>query len=176
MLSYSKKASPLLLAFLAFWLVATAGCQNSNPTATSTANVTGTITLDGEPVPAAAIVFIPVNLRNDNNEVLNLAYGVTNEDGFFQLTYSDSSSDIIAAKYNILITKSNSTNENEKPTSPWPLALLPESIAKFSAFNESEELIPENYNIHSNLYFEFSGLEANVEKNFELSTIDPSLK
>ncbi|MCP4097689.1 MAG: hypothetical protein GY748_15760 [Planctomycetaceae bacterium] len=168
MLRNSNKAKLIPACLLALWLVAILGCQNSTPAVTSTANVSGTVTLDGEPVSGAAIVFIPVNLRDDNNEILNLAYGVTNQDGFFQLAYSDNNPDIIGTNYNILITKSNSAT-------PWPLALLPESIAKFSTFNESEELIPENYNVHSELYFDFNDSKENVVKDFKLSTLDPSL-
>lgn len=168
MLRNSNKAKLIPACLLALWLVAILGCQNSPPAVTSTANVSGTVTLDGEPVSGAAIVFIPVNLRDDNNKILNLAYGVTNQDGFFQLAYSDNNPDIIGTNYNVLITKSNSAT-------PWPLALLPESIAKFSTFNESEELIPENYNVHSELYFDFNDSKENVVKDFKLSTLDPAL-
>ncbi|MCP4775122.1 MAG: hypothetical protein GY880_12870, partial [Planctomycetaceae bacterium] len=72
MLRNSNKAKSIPACLLALWLVAILGCQNSTPAITSTANVSGTVTLDGEPVSGAAIVFIPVNLRDDNNEILNL--------------------------------------------------------------------------------------------------------
>ncbi|MDB4371291.1 DUF4198 domain-containing protein, partial [Mariniblastus sp.] len=85
MLRNFNKVKLISTCLLALWLVAIPGCQNSVPAVTSTANVSGTVTLDGEPVSGAAIVFIPANLRDDNNEILNLAYGVTNQDGFFQL-------------------------------------------------------------------------------------------
>lgn len=175
MLKNSNSAKRISACLLAFWLVAIYGCQNSDPTGASTANVSGTITLDGEPIGGAAVVFIPVNLRNNNNEVLNLAYGLTNQKGHYKLAYSDNSPDIIGTKYTILITKSNSGGDSGAAATPWPLALLPDSIAKFSNFNESAELIPENYNLHSELFFEFSGSKESVEKNFNLSTIDPSL-
>lgn len=170
-----KSISAWLLAF-AVALVMITGCENSAPASTSTAKVSGTITLDGQPVANAAIVFIPVNLKDNDNKVLNLAYGVTNQKGNFQLTYSDKSPDIIGAKYNILITKSNSAGSNRAAANPWPIALLPDSIAKFSTFNASDELIPENYNLHSELFFEFSGSKETIEKNLNLSTMDPSLK
>ncbi|MDA7859387.1 hypothetical protein N9B54_02885 [Mariniblastus sp.] len=176
MLSNFKNAKSIPAWLLALALVATNGCENSAPSDTNTATVSGTVTLDGEPVDGAAVVFIPVNLRDNDNEVLNLAYGVTNQKGNFQLTYSDNSPDIIGAKYNILITKSNSANDNQTAATPWPLALLPDSIAKFSTFNESDELIPENYNVNSELFFEFSGSQETVDKKLNLSTIDPSLK
>lgn len=176
MLKKPNSAKPIPACLLAFWLIAISGCQNSDPTGASTANISGTITLDGEPIGGAAVVFIPVNLRDIDSEVLNLAYGVTNQKGYYKLAYSDNSPDIIGTKYNILITKSNSGGDSGTAATPWPLALLPDSIAKFSTFNESTELIPENYNLHSELFFEFSGSKESVEKNFDLSTIDPSLK
>jgi len=176
MLKYSSSVKPISVWLLAFWLVAISGCQNSVPTGASTASVSGTITLDGEPIGGAAVVFIPVNLRDNDSEVLNLAYGVTNQKGYYELAYSDNNPDIVATKYNILITRSNSGGNSGTATTPWPLALLPDSIAKFSTFNESAELIPENYNLHSELFFEFSGSKEAVEKNLDLSTIDPSLK
>lgn len=178
MLSNLKNAKSISAWYLALAvvLVAITGCENSAPTSTSTAKVSGTITLDGQTVAGAAVVFIPVNLKDNHNKELNLAYGVTNQNGNFQLTYSDKIPDIIGAKYNILITKSNSAGNKRTAASPWPIALLPNSIAKFSTFNESDELIPENYNLHSELFFEFSGSKETIEKNFNLSTIDPSLK
>lgn len=178
MLRHLKNEKIILAWLLTVFLVATTGCDNSASTGLSTAKVNGTVTLDGIPVEGAAIVFIPVNLRNDENQILKLAYADTDSKGYFELAYSDNSPDIIGTKYNILITKykSNSSDNHQPLAAPWPLALLPESIAKFSTFNESKELIPENYNVNSELFFEFSSSSENVRKNFKLSTIDPALK
>ncbi|MDA7924938.1 hypothetical protein N9B60_06005, partial [Mariniblastus sp.] len=67
MLSNFKNAKSIPAWLLALALVATNGCENSAPSDTNTATVSGTVTLDGEPVDGAAVVFIPVNLRDNDN-------------------------------------------------------------------------------------------------------------
>ena len=65
-------------AFLVLLPLLAVGCGNEN-----LATVTGTVTLDGEPLPNAFITFVP------QGETGSTSFGKTDEDGAYEMVFSD---------------------------------------------------------------------------------------
>lgn len=157
---------PLLLA-----TVLLVGCVDRKPLKLPTAFVKGTVLLDGLPVDQAKIIFVPTNLRNADEEIMQLAYGVTDVDGSFELANSDGTKELLIGSYNVLISKDVSNPggqgaENE----PWRKSLLPDSVANLIAFEENENPFPPIYNRDSKLTFELNGAARVARPQFELTS------
>lgn len=84
----------LLLAALA--LTAGAGCGGSGE---KPVKVEGIVTLDGKPLPDAAVTFQPLEAKG------RPATGVTGSDGVFRLTTFNSGDGAFPGQYKILVTK-----------------------------------------------------------------------
>jgi hypothetical protein len=82
------RASALLLVFFA-------GCGGASD-APETGGVSGHVTLDGKPLPGAMIVFQPEGGRPSN--------GRTDDEGYYELTYSRSQSGAMVGKHTVRIT------------------------------------------------------------------------
>jgi hypothetical protein len=76
------------------------GCQK-NP---AVGKVTGTITLDGKPLPNAAIVFHP----DDSNALSPL--GGTDSNGQYELFYIDNKSGAVPGQYTVTVSTAQSWN------------------------------------------------------------------
>lgn len=81
------------------------GCDPDWPSAHSTCEVRGQVTLDGEPLVDAKVVFVPQKVKA-NGEILKLASGVTDNRGEFSLEVnSDDSNQIRHDRYRVIISK-----------------------------------------------------------------------
>ncbi len=81
-------ATALVLLFAAF------GCGGKN----SPVNVEGIVTLDGEPLEGATVVFSPIK------EGGQIASALTNSDGTFQLTTGKESKGALPGEYKVLVS------------------------------------------------------------------------
>ena len=162
----------LLSSFFAF-----CGCDSNWTQLPGTAEVRGQVTLDGFPVGQAKIVFVPVNLRSTAGAIMPIAYGKTNNEGKFQLEYSDQGRELIAGSYTVIISK---FDQEEYPTAnvfgDWQNKLLPNSISNLVAFRDQGETIPSIYNRNSILVYDVKGSSSIIRPKFELKSIDPALE
>jgi hypothetical protein len=101
----------------------TAGCDSFDSTKSSaaledfggTSIVSGTVTLDGEPVESAKLVFIPEKLMGGMQSFRPLAFSTTDSSGLYSLQLGDGSEKIPTGRYRVLISKRGSKTI-EKPS------------------------------------------------------------
>ncbi len=89
----------LLSCVMVLAIFALIGCSQ-------TESVTGTVTLDGEPLPEAEVEFSPV-------EGGRPAMGVTGPDGNFELQYLRDASGAMAGKYNVRISTATTRTDKD---------------------------------------------------------------
>lgn len=99
-----------------------AGCGGSETAPTS--KVSGTVTLDGEPVADASVGFVPENGRP--------ASGVTDESGRFTLTTFEPGDGAVLGKHQVVITP-HIPDEVAQDSSPEGMAKLAETEKRFPA-------------------------------------------
>lgn len=87
MSSYSVRSFVVGLA-----LLVVAGCGSDGP---ELAEVSGTVSVDGKPVPNAVLTFIPTGGTT--------SYGKTNSQGIYTLRFTDSKSGAMLGKHNVEI-------------------------------------------------------------------------
>lgn len=122
-----------------------AGCGPGGP---EIASVEGRVTLDGEPLANAAIVFIPEDGRP--------AGATTDKDGHYVLNFTEGRSGAIPGKNLVRVTTVRDAGETEDGT---PIPASPERI-------------PMKYNAQSELSFDVKPGEKNVA-NFDLKSGGP---
>jgi hypothetical protein len=89
-------------------LVAGSGCGGYG-----TVRVEGIVTLDGAPVGAATVTFIPVDEKGGHHA----ASGVTNQDGRFRLTTFNTNDGALPGHYRVTVTQVESTFKNASDSS-----------------------------------------------------------
>jgi hypothetical protein len=134
--------STFLLIGIALLVVASSGCGPGGP---DIASVEGTVTMNGKPLPNAAVVFIPENGRP--------AGATTDSEGHYVLNFTTGRKGAIPGKNSIRITTLRDAGEDENGK-PVP---------------GSKETIPMEYNIASTLTFTVKDGEKNVA-NFDLKS------
>ena len=97
------------------------GCGDSGP---ELAAVTGTITLDGNPLHGALVTFRPTG------EVATTSYGVSNKDGFYSLMFTRDKSGAMPGDYEVDIettmpSKSELAEMKAEGKEPPPFVPLP---------------------------------------------------
>ncbi len=122
-----------------------AGCSPGGP---EIATVTGTVTMDGKPLPLAAVVFIPENGRP--------AGATTDDGGRYSLSFSEGRDGAIPGKNRVLITTKRD---------PW-------RDAKGEARPSAKEKVPMKYNAKSELEFVVESGKSNLA-NFDLDSKGP---
>ncbi len=78
------------------------GCQTDIP---DIGYVEGTVTLDGSPLPNAIVTFQPEHARP--------SYGRTDENGWYELVYTDGNEGAILGKHRVSISTKDSGNPDE---------------------------------------------------------------
>lgn len=145
----SKTRVPTIVAIA---LLLLAGCGGHD---LETARVTGTITLDGKPLPHGTITFTPKKGRS--------AIGTIQADGSFTLsTYEKVKGDgAIIGMHRVAVICEEEVAQEKSPSQGLDANLLPRA---------TRSLIPKIYSGHatSGLTFEVKSGEANVA-NFQLS-------
>ncbi|EAQ80727.1 hypothetical protein DSM3645_11941 [Blastopirellula marina DSM 3645] len=107
--------------------------------------VEGTITLDGQPLPGATVLFVPGKSRPSG--------GRTDENGHYELHYTDRQKGARIGLNRVQITTAQGPSETADGQ---PIAAIAERI-------------PAQYNAASTLQFNVSGDQANVA-DFDLSS------
>jgi hypothetical protein len=176
---YKKQVMKRTSVMISLALIIWTGCNSNWSTPTGTAKVQGKVTLDGSPIHQAKIIFVPNTLRNPAGKLMPLAFGLTDEEGKFEMKYSDGVDQLMSGTYTVVISKKNeNTNRRQNTALAWETEnyILPDDVAKFESFQNSEDVFPAVYNSDSILVFEVTkSAEAN-EAKFELSTVDPALQ
>jgi hypothetical protein len=104
-------------------LVVSSGCGSSGP---ELGQVTGTVTLDGQPVPRASITFAPAEKGPSS-------LGGTNKDGRYKLLYNTDRQGAVLGKHNVTIRSlEQDTDEDGKSSGPAPVKVP----AKYSQAGE----------------------------------------
>lgn len=95
-------------------MIVCSGCGQSGP---KLGQVTGTVTLDGQPVPRASITFAPV-------EPGPTSMGGTNKDGQYKLLFNTDRQGAVLGKHNVTIRSlEQDTDEDGKPTGDAPVKI-----------------------------------------------------
>lgn len=135
-----EKASPLL-----GWTLMIAFCVGCGPRGPEIATVEGTVTMDGRPLPDAAVLFVPEGGRP--------AAAKTDADGHYVLNFTAGRRGAIPGRNVVRITTlsapSEDVNGNEIPGAP--------------------ERVPMRYNALTTLEFDVVAGEKNIA-NFELTS------
>ena len=86
------------------------GCGSSGP---ELAGVTGTVTLDGKPLPNATVTFIPeASATPAGGESLRIATATTDEDGYYRMEFSTDRTGVQPGKYKVAVSTFRSAEEN----------------------------------------------------------------
>ena len=83
---------PAYFAFFTLFFFTMTGCGPSGP---ELAEVSGTVSVDGQPVPNALLTFIPVGGTT--------SYGKTNSQGVYKLMFTDTKSGAMLGTHNVEI-------------------------------------------------------------------------
>ena len=110
------------------------GCGPSGPELTE---VTGTVTLDGKPVPKAVISFLP------SGETGSPSYGRTDLQGKYELGYSLNSRGARLGSYNVEITTSKLSKEELDEIKASGEEVPAESVAIPDKYKEASALTAE---------------------------------
>jgi hypothetical protein len=134
-------SAPLCEAFCLIVYIALAGC-----TAEKTASIHGKVSLDGEPVVAGSISFLPTSGPGKK-----AAAAV--EQGLYSIPASDQ---LVPGSYRVEISWRKPTGRQIPSADPGIMT------------DETREAVPARYNIESTLTTEIAS--GDVEKNFNLSS------
>jgi hypothetical protein len=134
-----------LLALAVLLLPLLVGCGPSGP---EIAYVSGKVTLDGQPLPYASIIFIPENGRP--------AGAATDENGNYVLNFDDDRQGTMPGKNSVRITTQRDPYEDKSG----------------KQIPGSKELVPARYNSNSTLEFDVQPRTKNVA-NFDLESKGP---
>lgn len=136
--SYRYALCSLLLS-----LISTIGCGPRGDK--DVVEVEGTVTLDGNPLPNATVLFIPGQSRPSG--------AMTDENGHYELNYTDRQKGARVGKNRVQITTAQGPSETADGT---PIAAVSESL-------------PARYHANSELEFTVSADQANVA-DFDLTS------
>ena len=96
----------MLVWMLAFGMVVGCGGPSDQP---DLGSVSGTVTLDGKPLANATVMFQPEQGRP--------SYGVTDDDGYYELRYTANTDGAVVGKHVVSITTyEDPEEEGQKPT------------------------------------------------------------
>jgi hypothetical protein len=141
------------LVFVVIALGLVIGCD-SGPDRPATFSVTGTVTLDGDPVEGAAVNFIPTSGGKS-------AAGVTDASGKYSLTTFASGDGAVPGEYNVTIAKYEGADDAAEETGEGDAGMMSaeydSGVGAEEGDDVSKSLLPEKYNDPNS-----SGLKATV--------------
>ena len=129
---------PIVFLVLCLACLLTVGCRDSGP---QLGTVSGTITLEGEPLPNAKVLFQPGPGGSPSE-------GRTDSNGKYELQYGIDKPGALVGEHVVRIT----TYQLERETADGPLILTKESVP--AKYNEQSELTREVKPGHNELNFE----------------------
>jgi hypothetical protein len=122
--------SPLCLLFWCGWLMAMAGAAGCTDSRSDLATVSGVVTLDGQPLPQATLVFQP----QANGPA---SFGITDQQGRYTMMYKQGVPGAVVGSHTVKIT---TFQEGDRDASP-PIAPGPEILP--ARYHGSSELTAE---------------------------------
>lgn len=144
-----------LIVLVSILLASVSGCQTPDPPTFVKTSVAGRVTLNGEPVYDAKLVWIPESLRDQFRNAMPLAYAVTDAEGKFQLSMANEETRILPGRYRVIISKP--VREPDQSfllnLDPNLESLLPDSIKPVIAGNDID-VFPAQFNRDSDLVIE----------------------
>lgn len=156
-------------------LIAAAGCPKGGGAKLNTVKVTGTVTLDGTPLPGATVTFSP------KSEGARAAFGTTDENGRFTLTTLNPGDGALPGSYAVAVSKPVAAAASAPSQDPRAMggSISPEDAARIKAQAQggtaaaaaAANIVPAKYNSADT-----SGLTAEVKTGsdntftFELSS------
>ena len=157
----------------AFTAIVVVGCGSPNTPAVVAPTVSGEITLDGESLANAKVVFVPQKLMDRHREVIPLAYGLTDENGKFELTLSDGSTGIHEGDYRVIISKRVEKSDGQRLRLSDIVeefeSLVPDGFTMFRNQVLRDELLPERYNENTILIFKVEPGPSKLTADFDLT-------
>jgi hypothetical protein len=143
------------------------GCDPDWPGTTSTATVSGTVSLDDLPLADAHIFFIPIMpLDRPLGEPNPMSYGKTDIHGKYWLKQSNGTSGAVTGQHAIIISKPVATKQDDSRT---PLPSLLE-------VSNAEDVVPDFYRRDGYLKRQVMPLPSSQAIDFRLSSVDPLLR
>lgn len=91
------------LLILLLMVISVPGCIGNK--APVFVDVSGTITSYGEPLEGAAVMFVPEQSRDLQLRMTPIAFGVTDENGHYQLSLANGSSGAVVGKHRVFVSK-----------------------------------------------------------------------
>lgn len=156
-------------------LIASAGCPGGGGAKLNTVKVTGTVTLDGTPLPGATVTFSP------KSDGARAAFGTTDENGRFTLTTLNPGDGALPGSYAVAVSKPVAAASAAPTQDPRAMggSISPEEAARIKAQAQggaaataaAANVVPAKYNSADT-----SGLTAEVKASgdntftFELSS------
>ena len=162
----------VVLAILFFQMV---GCDLPHYSSVNLVEVQGFVKLDGEPVENARVLFLPMEYQLGPD--FALSYGVTDEQGEFQLRQNGLATGAIEGKHRVFISKplGQGSPDDEGGLNRERLDMLRHFSTGAGPHAGTENAIPLHYNRFSDLFFDVVPGPGGVRADFDLSTIDPLL-
>lgn len=141
------------------------GCDPDWPGPTKTANVKGSVTLDGRPLGDAQVTFIPIAPMDGSLETMApMSYGTTDVHGQYSLQQADGKAGAVTGQHTVIISKPLSGQAND-----WGDILMGEA-------EPTNDAVPDFYRQHGYLKRHVMPLPGSHQMDFDLSSIDPLLK
>lgn len=166
----------LFVVLMLCGLSISSGCYLDYPDHTGTAEVQGTVFLDGLPVNQAMVVFMPADLRAGYDEIIPFAFGLTDANGEFSMIYRDKSRDIQAANYAVIVSQVLAQKDPAgQALGKWPMGLLPEVTSQIDTIDNVKDTIPDIYNRQTILRYEVKPSPKILKPVFQLTSVDPRL-
>ena len=148
------------------------GCDPDYQGGPATADVVGSVTMDGHPVQNAHVVFIPIKYESVSGQTQNFSYGTTDATGNFTLKMANGKAGAAKGIHRVLISKLSQADAKKNESFKAAIATLD----RVSLAQPKNEEIPLFYNKQSELTFDVDTSLALVRAEFELFSIDPALE
>ena len=147
-----KAAVRFLCSILAaLVIVAMTGCDPDFRTPNQIAAVQGNVTLDGDPVSDARVVFIPLTVREGKTDI-PFAFGTTDAKGKFELSMSDGKTGAFVGSYSVVISKISASPYAATDSSPDPQKAN-QRISASEKLAQSEKLRMKTQKVEKNLTY-----------------------
>ncbi len=160
------------LIYLGLFFVAfIVGCDRPQTAFTVAPQVRGRVTLAGEPLAGAKIVFVPQQRMSEMGEVIPFAYAITDADGNFDLKQSTGGTDIQSGDYRVIISKRMNDDQEKLQLSDLVdefEQLVPDDFALFRNKTVRSEILPARYNENTILTFKVESDSDIAGANFDL--------
>lgn len=184
-MSEIQRETVLQTALIGCCLLLLGGCQTKKSIETEIVRVSGMLTLDGEPLADANLVFIPFQASGERDSLAPVSLATTDAQGNYSLRITVQTEGAVVGWHYVLISKINRPKNAEPTPAPKPARKSEDLQVRLLAqielqrklgrnFQFPGETLPSYYNSDSTLTFQVPR-EPTTNANFKLTTIDPLL-